>query len=117
MVVFLHLILYHQVDNKVAKKKGLEHWILLVSTHNYLVEGYYLDQLLETHRTNMEKFIDKVDKYDKKTNKKHKSKVVVKEVVKPFVIKSKHKDKPDIEISSNRFPLTSANVKDRKNLE
>jgi len=52
----------------------------------------------------------------KDKNKEPKFKEVIKEITKPFIIKTKQKDKPDIEISSDRFPLTCAKTKDKKAL-
>lgn len=41
---------YIQIKNEEATKLGKEHWCIFVSTHKYLIEGFYLDSLLETHR-------------------------------------------------------------------
>jgi len=58
-----------------------------------------------------------INKYKRKKIRTKVKKInIIKEVMKPFIIKTKQKDKPDIEISSDRYPLTSSNVKDRKTL-
>jgi len=41
---------YIQIKNEDADKIGKEHWCIFVSTHKYLIEGFYLDSLLEVHK-------------------------------------------------------------------
>lgn len=91
-----------QIKNELAEKNGMEQWCLFISTHDYLIEGYFFDTLLEIHKNNSQKLIDKIEKADKKTKKK----------------KSNPKKKiiPDFPISDNRIPLISSGSKDKKSI-
>ena len=91
-----------QIKNELAEKKGMEHWWLFISTHDYLVEGYYLDTLIKIHKEHWTKMNDKAERINKKIKKK----------------KSKQKKKiiPDFPISDNRIPLISSGSKDKKSI-
>ena len=41
---------YIQIQNDEADKINKQHWCIILSTHKYLISGFYLDNLLEVHR-------------------------------------------------------------------
>lgn len=90
-----------KIENKKAEKRGMEHWLLFVSTHDYLVEGYFLDTLIEIHSKNFHKLMDKMNPNEKKTETKR---------------QSKRKVVPDIPISDGKIPLVSSGFKDKKSI-
>lgn len=98
-----------QIKNDIAEKKGLEHWLLFISTHDYLVEGYFLNTLIEIHSKNFHNLMDKTKSKEKKKKiKKQKSKDDIK------IIVSKQKEAPKIGISKGDIPLISPSEVDKK---